>query len=111
MRVIRTHITQLNEVTLEELLPTLPSLEAKLLLMRKWHRFFKGLLTYLLHELVALVLPETAEVSTATGTSCGILTIIRSRYKLNNIMLHNVTWRLERALSNFDFSLCSTTFP
>ena len=83
MRVIRTHITQLNEVTLEELLPTLPSLEAKLLLMRKWHRFFKGLLTYLLHELVALVLPETAEVSTATGTSCGILTMIRSRHKLD----------------------------
>ena len=78
---------------MEELLPTLPSLEAKLLLMRKWHRFFKGLLTYLLHELVALVLPETAEVSTAVlpllsavlhGTSRGILTMIMSRrYKMD----------------------------
>ena len=46
LRASRTHITQQNQVTLEELLP---SLEARLFLLTRWHRFFKGLLTYLLH--------------------------------------------------------------
>ena len=82
MRGSRTYVTQVNQVTLE-LLPTLPSLEARLLLLRRWHRFFTGLHTFLLHELLAVGLPETAEVSTAAGTSRGISTTIRSRHKLD----------------------------
>ena len=83
---------------MERLLPTLPSLDARLFLLTRWYRFFKGLFTYLLHELVAVVLPEAAEVSTAAGMSCGISTMIRSRHKLD--MLYG-DWRLGEGLEQF----------